>query len=83
MDFWISDWIFGFQNGFQDFRLDFWISGWISANSVSDFFCDRSLEFKHTLQFLRSICPSGYRIQTIDISHVALWEILLARILGI
>ena len=31
MDFWISDWISGFQNEFLDFRLDFWISQWISG----------------------------------------------------
>ena len=37
MDFWISDWISGFQSGFLDFvgfldfRLDFWISEWISG----------------------------------------------------
>ena len=31
MDFWISDWISGFQIGFLDFRLDFWISQWISG----------------------------------------------------
>ena len=31
MDFWISDWISGFQIGFLDFRLDFWISEWISG----------------------------------------------------
>ena len=31
MDFWISEWISGFQNGFLDFRLDFWISQWISG----------------------------------------------------
>ena len=44
MDFWISEWISGFQIGFLDFRvdfwisLDFWISDWISADSVRDFF---------------------------------------------
>ena len=31
MDFWISDWISGFQIGFLDFRVDFWISDWISG----------------------------------------------------
>ena len=36
MDFWISDWISGFQIGF----LDFWISVWISADGVRDFFRD-------------------------------------------
>ena len=27
MDFWISEWISGFQIGFLDFIVDFWISG--------------------------------------------------------
>ena len=27
MDFWISEWISGFQIGFLDFTVDFWISG--------------------------------------------------------
>ena len=31
MDFWISEWISGFQSGFLDFRVDFWISDWISG----------------------------------------------------
>ena len=31
MDFWISDWISGFQIGFLDFTVDFWISAWISG----------------------------------------------------
>ena len=31
MDFRISEWISGFQNGFLDFRLDFWTSQWISG----------------------------------------------------
>ena len=31
MDFWISDWISGFQIGFLDFTVDFWISQWISG----------------------------------------------------
>ena len=31
VDFWISEWISGFQ-------LDFWISDWISVDSVRDFF---------------------------------------------
>ena len=31
MDFWISEWISGFQIGFLDFRVDFWISDWISG----------------------------------------------------
>ena len=31
MDFWISDWISGFQIGFLDFTVDFWISVWISG----------------------------------------------------
>ena len=26
VDFWISEWISGFQSGFLDFSLDFWIS---------------------------------------------------------
>ena len=39
MDFWISEWISGFQNGFLDFKLDFWISQWISG------FLDFSLDF--------------------------------------
>ena len=33
MDFWISDWISGFQTGFLDFMVDFWTSSldfWIS-----------------------------------------------------
>ena len=30
MDFWISDWISGFQSGF----LDFWISKWISGFQI-------------------------------------------------
>ena len=44
MDFWISEWISGFQIGFLDFRIgfldftvDFWISVWISADGVRDF----------------------------------------------
>ena len=60
MDFWISEWISGFQNGFLDFRLDFWISQWISgfqlgfldfwisvwisADGVRDFFRDGPLD---------------------------------------
>ena len=31
MDFWISEWISGFQRGFLDFRMDFWISDRISG----------------------------------------------------
>ena len=27
VDFWISEWISGFQIGFLDFTVDFWISG--------------------------------------------------------
>ena len=27
LDFWISQWISGFHSGFLDFSLDFWISG--------------------------------------------------------
>ena len=27
VDFWISEWISGFQIGFLDFIVDFWISG--------------------------------------------------------
>ena len=42
MDFWISDWISGFQLGF----LDFWISVWISADGVRDFFRDGPLAFE-------------------------------------
>ena len=43
MDFWISDWISGFQFGFLDFTMDFWISVLISADSVRDFFRDGPL----------------------------------------
>ena len=59
MDFWIPEWISGFQIGFLDFRLDFWISQrisgfhsgfldfsldfWISADGVRDFFRDGPL----------------------------------------
>ena len=55
MDFWISDWISGFQIGFLDFTVDFWISQWISgfldfrisvwisADGVRDFFRDGPL----------------------------------------
>ena len=49
MDFWISEWISGFQNGFLDFRSDFWISVWISADGVRDFFRDGPLVAKHCL----------------------------------
>ena len=61
MDFWISEWISGFQIGFLDFTvdfwisqwisgfqlgfLDFWISVWISADGVRDFFRDGPLGF--------------------------------------
>ena len=61
MDFWISEWISGFQIGFLDFTvdfwisqwisgfqlgfLDFWISVWISADGVRDFFRDGPLVF--------------------------------------
>ena len=31
VDFWISDWISGFHSGFLDFTVDFWISQWISG----------------------------------------------------
>ena len=41
MDFWISQWISGFQLGF----LDFWISVWISADGVRDFFRDGPLDY--------------------------------------
>ena len=43
MDFWISEWISGFQIGFLDFRLDFWISDWISGFHSG--FLDFSLDF--------------------------------------
>ena len=55
MDFWISEWISGFQIGFLDFTVDFWISAWISgfldfwisvwisADGVRDFFRDGPL----------------------------------------
>ena len=61
MDFWISEWISGFQIGFLDFTvdfwisqwisgfqlgfLDFWISVWISADGVRDFFRDGPLGY--------------------------------------
>ena len=64
MDFWISEWISGFQIGFLDFTvdfwisqwisgfqlgfLDFWISVWISADGVRDFFRDGPLEQVYT-----------------------------------
>ena len=67
MDFWISEWISGFQIGFLDFTvdfwisqwisgfqlgfLDFWISVWISADGVRDFFRDGPLD-GHTLHGL-------------------------------
>ena len=44
VDFWISEWISGFQIGFLDFTVDFWISVWISADGVRDFFRDGPLE---------------------------------------
>ena len=60
VDFWISEWISGFQIGFLDFTvdfwisqwisrfqlgfLDFWISVWISADGVRDFFRDGPLD---------------------------------------
>ena len=63
MDFWISDWISGFQigfldftvdfwisqwiSGFLDFTVDFWISVWISADGVRDFFRDGPLAVRH------------------------------------
>ena len=42
MDFWISEWISGFQSGFLDFRSDFWISEWISGFQIGflDFIVD-------------------------------------------
>ena len=43
MDFWISDWISGFQIGFLDFTVDFWISQWISGFHSG--FLDFSLDF--------------------------------------
>ena len=43
MDFWISQWISGFQLGFLDFTVDFWISVWISVDGVRDFFRDGPL----------------------------------------
>ena len=49
----------------------------VSAAATSAF------QLKHTPRLLRSICPAGYQIRIIkNISHVALWELLLARILG-
>ena len=50
MDFWISDWISGFQIGFLDFRMDSWISGCISGfhSGFLDFrldFCRRCMRF--------------------------------------
>ena len=50
MDFWISDWISGFQIGFLDFTVDFWISVWISADSVRDFFCNGPLAIASCLR---------------------------------
>ena len=63
MDFWISEWISGFQIGFLDFTVDFWISGFqfgfldfsldfwisvcISADGVRDFFRDGPLVSQH------------------------------------
>ena len=50
----------------------------VSAAATSAF------QLKHTPRLLRSICTEGYEIRIWEnISHVALWEILLARILGI
>ena len=49
----------------------------VSAAAMSAF------QLKHMPRLLRSICPAGYQIQTIEYSRVALWEMLLARILGI
>ena len=62
VDFWISEWISGFQIGFLDFTVDFWISGfqlgfldftvdfwisvWISADGVRDFFRDGPLGYE-------------------------------------
>ena len=69
MDFWISEWISGFQIGFLDFTvdfwisqwisgfqlgfLDFWISVWISADGVRDFFRDGPL-VSMSFQFVAS-----------------------------
>ena len=57
MDFWISQWISGFQLGF----LDFWISVWISADGVRDFFRDGPLgskRFRADLQALKDNDPT-------------------------
>ena len=43
MDFWISQWISGYQSGFLDFTVDFWISAWISGFQLG--FLDFSLDF--------------------------------------
>ena len=54
MDFWISDWISGFQSGFLDFKVDFWISKWISGfqSGFLDFKVDFSRDFWISSEFL-------------------------------
>ena len=59
MDFWISEWISGFQNwisgfqiGFQEFTVDFWIS----ADGVRDFFHDVPLTLLSDCILFLAVC---------------------------
>ena len=70
MDFWISEWISGFQNGFLDFRLDFWILQWISGFQLEflDNFQCGFLDFWISLwvsRFRLGFLPTVYEISSV------------------
>ena len=60
MDFWISEWISGFQIGFLDFTVDFWISVWIS------FVTDPSQSTEYDLGDLRTRNDLGDKVPVGD-----------------
>ena len=66
MDFWISEWISGFQIGFLDFRVDFWISDWISGFQIGflDFIVDFWISGSHSgfQEFQFGFLPTVYEI---------------------
>ena len=78
MDFWISDWISGFQFGFLDFTVDFWISVWISGFHSG--FLDFRLDFwisQWISGFQFGFMPTVYEISSV--MDPSVWAVKLVR----
>ena len=96
MDFWISEWISGFQIGFLDFTvdfwisqwisgfqlgfLDFWISVWISADGVRDFFRDGPLGWHRVGHPPALTTWIGLENTTLTLQRAGFWQ---ERLLGL